>query len=92
MTDAFESVRVRVLDPDGNPVPEASVRFTDAPVPVPDIAGLADDKGEVVMAAPAPGHYGVGVLAEGFEETISTVEVAAHADNVLEVRLRPEPR
>jgi hypothetical protein len=79
-----------VRDAAGDPVPEARVYLTAAPVPVPDIAALTDAEGQFAMALPAPGSYEVACSAEGYVPASATVEVAGEQELHLELRLTPE--
>lgn len=64
-----------VRSPDGKPVANARVYFTDGPVPLPEIAALTDDEGKFSLTAPAPGKYVVASAADDFAGKSSTVRV-----------------
>lgn len=50
-------IRGRVVDEAGRPCAGARVLVSEAPIPTPDIAMLADAAGEFVIGAPDPGRY-----------------------------------
>ena len=64
-----------VGSPDGKPVANARVYFTDGPVPLPEIAALTDDSGMFSLTAPAPGDYVVSAAADDFAGKSLTVKV-----------------
>lgn len=64
-----------VHSPDGKPVSNARVYFTDGPVPFPEIAALTDETGMFSLTAPAPGEYVVASAADDFTGKSSTVKV-----------------
>lgn len=64
-----------VRGPDGKPVSNARVYFTDGPVPFPEIAALTDEGGKFSLTAPAPGEYVVSSAADDFAGKSSTVKV-----------------
>lgn len=76
------------LDEAGRPVPWARVYFVEAPVPVPEIAALTNDAGEVTLEMPEPGSYRVGLAAEGFEADVVEVEIGEEAAYLSTVTLR----
>lgn len=69
-------IRGRVHRSDGSPVAQARVFFADAPVAVPDVALLSDDRGRFALNAPAPGRYEVGCRAEGHGPGSAVVDLA----------------
>jgi len=77
-----------VLDPDGQPVPDARIYFIEGPVPLPDIALLTDANGAFTLTAPAPGTYTIGGTADGFEPATITVDVKRGQGVKVEIRLR----
>lgn len=79
-----------VLNEDGQPVSDASVMFAESPVAVPDIAALTNDQGRFSLSAPAPGHYVVLVVAEGFAEKRAETEIAGGRQSHLVIELTPE--
>jgi hypothetical protein len=79
-----------VAGPDGRPVPEASVYFLAAPVPVPDVAALTAEDGSFTLAAPAPGEYRVGSRAEGFLPGETVVHVSATNSQEIRIELSEE--
>lgn len=79
-----------VLNEDGQPVSDASVMFAESPVAVPDIAALTNDQGRFSLSAPAPGHYVVLVVAEGFAERRVAAEIAGGRQPHIIIELTPE--
>lgn len=65
-----------VRDPDGKPVAQARVYFTESPGAVPDVAALTNEKGEFTLSAPVSGTYGIGCQADGFAPLTVRVTVA----------------
>ena len=78
-------VRVIVRSVSGEPLQDARVYCERAPVPMPDIAALTIEDGEVLLAAPSPGTYRFVVSANGFQN--HTIEVTV--DDEAEVSLTP---
>ena len=62
-----------VRDESGAPVEGARVYFTDAPVPIPDVAALTGEDGSFALTAPAEGTYTLECSAEGFSAVRATV-------------------
>ena len=77
-----------VRDPRGNPVPQARVYFTAAPVALPDIAALTDAGGAFSLAAPSAGTYQIESAADGFTPTSVTVDVTPDRETKLEIVLK----
>ena len=76
---------------DGEPVSEARVFFTAAPVDVPDIALLTDDEGRFSLVAPVPGHYELACYAEGLVPATVAFDVTGGAGIVrVDIELQPE--
>jgi hypothetical protein len=64
----------RVVDRDGRPVPHAFIMIVDGPLPVPEIALVADDGGRFTFALP-PGRWTVQARGErGAGDTSVSVE------------------
>lgn len=82
-------ITCKVVGPGGEPVEWARVFFTEAPVPMPDIAALSDAEGRVVLTAPTAGRYRLQVAAEGL--ATREVELAVTDDEDIEKVLRMEP-
>ena len=77
-----------VRDPRGNPVPQARVYFTAAPVALPDIAALTDAGGAFSLAVPSAGTYQIESAADGFTATSVTVDVKPDQETKLEIVLK----
>jgi hypothetical protein len=78
----------RVLDTDGNPVAGATVSFTSAPGPVPDIAGLTGADGRFLLEAPEPGRFAIAARDAAGASAEVTVDVGAVPPDEVEIRLR----
>ena len=83
------SIRGQVRSSDGRPLAEARVYYQDAPVPVPDIAALADTAGRFTLATPADGTYTIGATIEGYAPSSVTVAVAAQEQADIVIVLEP---
>ena len=66
-------LRAKVEDQQGRPVANARVFLEEGPGPLPDIAALSDDRGEVRLSLPRTGRYRIGCAAEGFEGAHATL-------------------
>lgn len=77
-----------VRDASGKPVADARVYFTEGPVPLPDIAALADSNGGFSLSVPAAGTYGIESAADGFAPESATVAVASGQDVRLDFQLK----
>jgi hypothetical protein len=77
-----------VRDSRGNPVPQARVYFTAAPVSLPDIAALTDTGGAFSLAVPSEGTYQIESAADGFTPTSVTVDVTPDQGTKLEIVLK----
>ncbi len=77
-----------VRDEDGEPVEQASVYLTQAPGPIPDVAGLTASDGSFSFAAPVEGSYTVESRAEGLVPVSATVIVRRGEDVRVEISLR----
>jgi hypothetical protein len=62
-----------VRDESGAPIKDARVYFTQAPVPVPDVAALTGADGTFSLTAPVDGTYTLECNAEGFSAARATV-------------------
>lgn len=80
------TIHGHVTDPHGQPVAEAAVYVISAPVSMPDIAQLTDDGGRFTIAAPAPGHYTVGVRSDEWGSAQKDVEVG-DGESTVEVEI-----
>lgn len=87
MTNNQSVISGTVLDPDGQPVPDARVYFIEGPVPLPDVAILTDRNGAFTLTAPATGTYTIGCNANGFEPASVTVNVKRGQEAHIELRL-----
>ncbi len=86
--DEVVLIRGVVRGRDGRPVDSAVVWFLSAPVDVPDIAAVTGDDGNFVVSAPSPGHYRLGVRADG--HSLREVPLEVDDDVDLSVDLIPE--
>jgi Carboxypeptidase regulatory-like domain len=77
----------RVVDLDGRPVHGASVMFSGAPGPVPDVAELTGADGGFALAAPEAGRYVISVRAPGGATGEIAVDVGAEPPEELEISL-----
>lgn len=78
-----------VLDERGKAIGEARVSFASAPVAVPDIAALTDERGAFTLSAPIPGRYTLAVAADGFAAANAEVTLGKTAATLI-VRLHRE--
>jgi protocatechuate 3,4-dioxygenase beta subunit len=83
----MSSIQGRVVDSHGRPVPHAAVYIESAPVSLPDIAVVTDERGSFVLNAPSPGPYRIGATAEGHGQASLDVQVEYAEDARIEVRL-----
>jgi hypothetical protein len=60
------------------PIEWASVLFVEAPVELPDIAAITDDRGEFTVSVPAPGRYRLRCQAVDHQPATVTVDVTDH--------------
>lgn len=81
-------IRGKVLDPRGDPVAGAAVYVISAPVGLPDIAMLTDERGEFDLAFPAPGLYTIGARSDEWGTAQAQVAVAGEEMVNVEVRLK----
>jgi hypothetical protein len=84
------SIRGRVQASDGQPLAEARVYYEHAPVPVPDIAALADAAGRFNLATPAAGTYTIGATMDGYAPSSVTVDVGAQEQADVEITLEAD--
>jgi hypothetical protein len=77
-----------LIDEHEAPIPWASVLFTEAPVPLPDVAAMTDDHGGFTLTAPAPGRYRLRCQAPDHEPAELTVDVGG-GDVTVTCRLAP---
>ena len=79
-------LRGRVVDPDDRPEIGATVYILSAPVSMPDIAQITDERGEFMLAVTAPGCYSLGSRSERWGTAQTEVMVGNEA--VLEVKIK----
>ena len=72
----------KIVDADSNPVADARIAFSRAPVPVPDIAMLSDASGQFTLSVPVNGAYELTVTADPHPPHTVTVNVQAERTNV----------
>lgn len=80
------TIRGHVVDPQGQPVAEASVYIVSAPASMPDIAQLTDDHGQFIISAPVRGRYTVGVRSDSWGLAQTDVEVSGKEPVTVEVQ------
>lgn len=68
-------IRGTVRSRSGEPIVEARVYITKAPVSMPDIAALTNEQGEFSLHGPVPGSYHLECTAEGFLQESRTIVV-----------------
>ena len=78
-----------VVDPQGHPVAEAAVYIVSAPVSMPDIAQLTDDRGQFALSAPIPGRYTVGARSDRWGSAQVVVVVSGEEAVPVMVKLIP---
>lgn len=82
-------VRVIVHSVAGEPLRDARIYCDRAPVPMPDIAALTNEDGQVLLAAPSPGTYRFVVSANGFHNQTLEVTVEDEAEVSITAVLSP---
>ena len=80
-------VRVIVQEQDGRPLKNARVAIESGPEPIPDIAALTNEHGEVSMSVPKPGEYRFVCVADRFAETHVEVIVTDADQSIVTVTL-----
>ena len=83
------SIRGQVRTPDGQPIAEARVFYTESPVPMPDVAALSGADGRFELSTPAAGRYTVGLAMEGYASSSVTVDVEAEQPADIDITLQP---
>jgi uncharacterized GH25 family protein len=78
----------KVSGPNGKPVAEASIYFSDGPEPLPEIAALTNDDGTFSITAPQSGKYVIKCVKEGFAEKSVTVSVTAGKTTKVDIQLK----
>lgn len=68
----------------------ARVYCTQAPVDIPDIAALTNEDGEVLLAAPAPGHYSFEFNADGYRKGTIEVDIVQQKEVAVSIVLVEE--
>jgi uncharacterized GH25 family protein len=81
-------IRGHVVDPQGHPVAEAAVYVVSAPVSMPDIAQLTDEKGQFTMSVPKVGRYTLGFRSEAWGSTQTDIEVSSEEPVAIEVQFK----
>ncbi len=76
-----------VRDDAGEPVAEARVYFTAAPVSLPDIAALTDARGEFSLSVPVAGTYGLEANANHLGRASATIRAEAEPDATTRITL-----
>lgn len=79
---------------DGGAVVEARVYFESAPIAVPDVALLTDERGRFTLYAPVPGRYRVACRAEDAASAsveLDLVETDAEVEVEIELDEMGEP-
>ncbi len=81
-------VRGKVIDPNGEPVREASVYFVSSPVNMPDVAQLTDDQGQFTLSLAAKGQYVLGVTSDDWGTAQSSIDVRGDEPIDIEIRMQ----
>jgi hypothetical protein len=71
-----------VIDSNGRPVADARIAFSRAPVAMPDIAMLTDERGAFTLSVPVTGTYELTFTADPHPPRNATVNVDADRVNV----------
>jgi hypothetical protein len=82
-------IRGTVRDSEGAAISGARVFYKSAPIAVPDVAILTDERGRFAMGAPAAGDYELRCVADGFAPAVVATSVGAPSEVELEIRLNP---
>jgi hypothetical protein len=64
------------------------VYFTQAPVSLPDVAALTDEKGAFSLSVPAAGAYTIEAVADGFAPTAVTITVTQDQRTQIDISLK----
>ena len=59
----------------GTPLSDARVYYIETPTPMPEICALTNDQGHVIIDAPVPGDYRIGISADGFMQRVLEIKV-----------------
>ncbi len=70
------------------PVSDVRVSIESSPVPIPDIAALSDEHGEVSITVPSAGQYSFVFAAKGYVTVHTMVEVADNIASCTTIELR----
>jgi hypothetical protein len=82
-------VRGRVVGSQGDSAAEAAIHVISSPLPMPDIAQLADDEGKFALGLPKAGRYRIGARSEKWGKGSTEVTVGDEESIFLEIRLDP---
>ncbi|HEY9623757.1 MAG TPA: carboxypeptidase-like regulatory domain-containing protein [Crinalium sp.] len=83
----MNSIYGRVTDPQGNPIPQATVLFTGSSPTHTDIAARTNATGEYRYTNLTPGLYTLMVNAEGFPTQTQQIQVNSGEDAQLDFHL-----
>lgn len=85
------AVTMTVTNEQGNPVKGAviTISSTTAAEPIPDIAPITDERGQVMWERLPPGKYSFRAAAQGFQPKDLSCEIRAGQSATLEFRLQP---
>ncbi|HEY7080826.1 MAG TPA: carboxypeptidase-like regulatory domain-containing protein [Nitrososphaeraceae archaeon] len=87
MIQSPSTVHGVVKDNNNMPILGARVSFVSGPVPLPDIAALADLNGTFVLSAPVPGDYVIEVVSEGFAANKTRISIENNQEYTIEINL-----
>lgn len=71
-------IQGQVVDPQGEPVAGASIYIIEAPVSMPDIAQLTNEKGQFRLSVPAIGRYSIGIQSADWGSARKDVVVSVN--------------
>jgi hypothetical protein len=91
MGSADVGITGRVLDSEGNPVPDARVFYVAGSGPYPDIAALTDERGAYSLPAPAAGSYEIRCQADGYQPATHTIVVGPDRSAQADISLQKMP-
>ena len=79
-----------VHDHEGKPIADARVAVLEAPMPIPDVALIADVNGSFVIGTTQPGRYRISVHADGYQGAEAVVVVRGDSSPLVRIQLEAD--